>query len=64
MGYVRSIRVEDANGDQLIVYEFQDRRLFFWRVRRFELDTGERVEVLDAQTLVVAATGEKLSRLS
>lgn len=64
MGYVRSIRVEDANGDQLIVYEFQDRRLFFWKVRRFELDTGERVEVLDGQTLVVAATGEKLSRMS
>ena len=64
MGYMRSIRVEDANGDQLVVYEFQDRHFFIWKVRRFELDTGESVKLLNERHFVVAATGEKLSRMS
>jgi hypothetical protein len=63
VGYVRSIPVEDENGDQLVVYEFQERRFLFWKVRRFELDTGEFVRLVDEARFVVAATGERLSRI-
>ena len=64
MNYVRSIPVEDVNGDQLVVYEFQERRFLFWKMRRFELDTGELVRLLDETKFVVAATGERLSRMA
>lgn len=61
---MRSIQVEDANGDQLIVYEFENRRFFFWKSHRFELDTGESVQPVDDDTLIVVSTGELLSRMS
>jgi hypothetical protein len=55
---VRSIPVLDANGDQFTLYEFQDRR-FLRKVRRMKLCTGETVEQLGDE-LVVIGTGERL----
>lgn len=56
---VRSIAVRDANGDQLTVYEFRDRR-FLRKVRRMKLCTGEMVE-LDGNGFVIIGTGERLT---
>jgi hypothetical protein len=61
VSYVRSIPVRDANGDQLTVYEFQDRR-FIRKVRRLKLCTGETVERVDGDTFALA-TGERLTRV-
>lgn len=58
MGFVRTISVEDANGDEVIVYEFHDRR-FLRKVRLMKLETGELVQLVGGH-LVVAETGEKL----
>lgn len=63
MSYVRSIPVTDANGDQLTLYEFQERR-FIKKVRRLNLDTGELVEAIGANSFVIVATGERLTRLT
>ena len=62
MGLVRSIRVRDANGDELIVYEIRVRK-WLRTVRRMKLCTGEHVEPLDDETFVLPATGEKLVRV-
>jgi hypothetical protein len=62
VSYVRSIAVADANGGHMTVYEFRDRR-FLTKVRRFELDTGEAVEIAEADTFRVVRTGEELLRL-
>jgi hypothetical protein len=59
---VNSIPVRDANGDQIVVYEFHEWR-FLQKVRSFKLDTDERVEQLDEDTFVLAS-GEKLTRLT
>ena len=57
-----AIPVEDGNGDPRIVYETWERGSFFGLVaeRRFQLDTGEVVEVLCDNVFVIAATGEML----
>ena len=62
MVHVRSIPVVDANGDQLTVYVFQDRR-FLTKVRSYKLCTGEAVEIAESDTFRVIATGEELLRL-
>lgn len=62
MGFVRTIPVRDANGDEFTVYEFRDRRLLR-KVRRMKLDTGELVDLVNG-TLVIAETGEKLVRIT
>ena len=62
MGFVRTIPVRDANGDEFTVYVFRDRRLLR-KVRRMKLDTGELVHLLNG-TLVLAETGEKLVRIT
>lgn len=62
MRYVRSIVVASANGDRLTVYEFRDKR-FLANVSRFELGTGEAVEVADSDTFRIVGTGEELLRL-
>jgi len=62
VGFVRSISVRDGNGDEVTVYEFQDRR-FLRKVRRMKLETGELVRFVDG-SLVVAETGEKLVPIS
>lgn len=60
MGFVRTIPVKDANGDEFTVYEFQDRR-FLRKVCRMKLCTGEIVERLGDE-LIIAGTGERLER--
>jgi hypothetical protein len=59
---VRKIEVEDRHGDQFTLYEFQDRR-FLKKVRRMKLETGELVDLIGDE-LVVVATGERLARIS
>jgi hypothetical protein len=61
VGIVRTIPVRDANGDEFTLYEFQDRR-FLRKVRRMKLCTGETVEQL-GEELVVVLTGERLCRV-
>lgn len=63
MGYVRSIRVTDANGDEFTLHEFHDRR-FLRKVRRMKLDTGELVDHVDNDTYVIVGTGERLTRVT
>lgn len=58
MAFVRTFPVTDRNGDQLTVYEFQDRR-FLKKVRRLKLCTGETVRHIDGD-LIVLGTGERL----
>jgi hypothetical protein len=59
VGIVRTIPVTDRNGDEFTLYEFQDRR-FLKKVRRLKLCTGETVELLDGD-FVIVGTGEKLA---
>jgi hypothetical protein len=56
---VRAIQVRDPRGDELTVYEFQDRR-FLGKVRRLKLCTGEPVAPVSG-ALMVVGTGEKLT---
>jgi hypothetical protein len=58
---VREVPVRDANGDELTLYEIQDRR-FLSKIRRLKLCTGETVEA-KGNELVVSRTGEKLIQL-
>jgi hypothetical protein len=60
--FQRGIPVRDANGDELTVYEFHERR-FLRRVRRMKLCTGEPVEAVDENVFVLIGTGEKLTRI-
>ena len=64
--FLRSILVEDESGAHLMLYEFQDRKplfSFMRKSRRVELGTGEHIECLDANTFVIAETGERLTRV-
>ena len=58
VAFVREYPVTDRNGDQLTLYEFQDRR-FIKKVRRLKLCSGEAVQRIGKE-LVVIATGERL----
>jgi hypothetical protein len=60
--YSGRILVEDASGARFYVHEYRGRRTFL-RVRRFMLDTGEQVRRVDARSFVIAATGERLTRV-
>ena len=62
VAYVGSFVVEDASGNHLQLYEYRGRRLFA-PIRRYVLDTGEAVERVNFDTYVVAATGERLTRV-
>jgi hypothetical protein len=61
--YAGRIPVEDASGCRFVVYEYRKRRLLS-RISRFELDTGERVNLVDATTFAIATTGECLVRVT
>jgi hypothetical protein len=61
VSYVRSIRVMDANGIDLTLYEIHERR-FFRKVRRLTLETGEIVREVEGR-LVIVGTGEMLTRV-
>jgi hypothetical protein len=56
---VTAIPVRDANGVELTVYQFEDRR-FLHKVRRLKLDTGEMVE-RSGDGFVIVSTGERLT---
>jgi hypothetical protein len=58
VAFVRRIPVKDRNGDQLTVYEFHDRR-FIRKVRRLKLCSGEGVQIVGDE-LIVIGTGERL----
>ena len=62
MEFWRNILVEDASGARFVAYEFTQRR-FLMRRSRFELDTGEALQLVGANTFVVVATGERLVRV-
>lgn len=63
--FLRSIRVEDANGAQFDLHEFLIRERVFGylrRRRRFVLDTGEPADLVDAETFRLRTTGEVFVR--
>ena len=67
---IRAIRVVDANGDELSLYEYREaasyRKMLGLKrneATRLALDTGEGVEQVDDDTFVIVATGEKLVRI-
>lgn len=62
MEYAGRITVEDASGSRFQIHEFRGRR-FLSRIRRFVLDTGQRVKRIDFENYEVAVTGEKLVRI-
>jgi hypothetical protein len=59
--YLRSIRVTDANGDEITIHEYEERE-FLTRKHRFSLETGELAEEANGGFKVVA-TGEMLIRV-
>jgi len=67
---IRAIRVRDANGDELTLYEYGRStsslvRMALNRVNptRLALDTGEEAERVDDDTFVLVASGERLIRI-
>lgn len=63
MALVRRIPVTDGNGDQVTIFEFEDRR-FLRKVRWLKLDTGETVEPAGMNMFVIVATGERFTRVA
>ena len=68
---IRAIRVMDANGDELTLYEYEQPASYLARLglnrvpgTRLALDTGEEAERVDEDTFVIVATGEKLTRIA
>lgn len=60
--YVGRILVEDASGCRFEVHEYSKRSLLA-DVRSFALDTGEVVNLVDANTFLIETTGERLVRV-
>jgi hypothetical protein len=63
---VRAIRVTDAHGDELTLYEYQHPvvyRALMGLKRRLALDTGEEAEWVDDDTFVLVSSGETLRRV-
>jgi len=60
--YLRSIRVVDANGDEVTVHEYEERE-FLTKKHRFSLETGQIVIYNDEKSFVIAQTGERLIRV-
>ena len=67
---LRAIRVRDANGDELTLYEYRDSANYLTRLKlnrngstRLVLDTGEEVERVDERNFVIVATGERLIQI-
>ena len=59
---MRSIRVSDANGDEITVHEYEERE-FLTKKHRFSLETGELAEEANGGFIVVA-TGQMLIRVA
>jgi 3-oxoacyl-[acyl-carrier-protein] synthase III len=67
---IRAIRVRDANGDELALYEYAPPASYLAKMglnrppaARLALDTGEEAERIDDDTFVLVATGEQLTRI-
>ena len=67
---VQAIRVRDANGDELTLYEYRPAAPYLKMLginrnaaTRLALDTGEEVARIDDATFAIVATGEKLTRI-
>ena len=67
---IRAIRVQDANGDELTLYEYRQAASYLKLLglnrngaTRLALDTGEEVECREDGVFVIVATGERLTRL-
>jgi hypothetical protein len=60
--YLRSIRVTDADGDEMTVHEYEERE-FLTKKHRFSLETGELAEEANGGFIVVA-TGQMLIRVA
>lgn len=60
--YSGRILVEDASGVRLYVHEYRGRRSFL-PVKRYILDTGEPIRMLDSSTFEIEASGERLIRV-
>ena len=60
--YLRSIRVTDANGNEITVHEYEERE-FLTKKHRFSLETGELAEEANGGFIVVA-TGQMLIRVA
>jgi hypothetical protein len=60
--YLRSIRVTDANGDEIKIHEYEERE-FLTLKHRFSLETGELAEEVNGGFIIVA-TGEMLTRVA
>lgn len=67
---MRAIRVRDANGDELTLYEYRETSSYHKVLglgrgggTRLALDTGEAAEQIDDDNYVIVATGEKLARV-
>jgi hypothetical protein len=61
--YKGRILVEDSSGARFYVHEYRGRRTFL-RMKRYVLDTGEAVHVIDADTFEISTTGERLRRVA
>jgi len=66
---IRAIRVRDANGDDLTLYEYEQAAshlimgLSRVAATRLALDTGEEAERVNENTFVLVGTGEQLTRI-
>jgi hypothetical protein len=67
---IRAIRVRDANGDELMLYEYEQASSYLIMMglnrspeTRLVLDTGEEATRVDDDTFVLVATGEQLTRI-
>ncbi len=67
---MQAIRVRDANGDELTLYEYRQaaphRKILGINrttATRLALDTGEEVSRVDDNAFAIVATGEKLTRI-
>jgi hypothetical protein len=67
---IQAIRVRDANGDELTLYEYRQgppsRNVLGLNrnaATRLALDTGEEVTRIDDGAFAIVATGERLTRV-
>ena len=68
---IRTIPVRDGHGDELTLYEYQQFVPYLVMMginraagaRRWVLDSGEDVMRIDDDNFMIAATGERLTRI-
>ena len=65
---IRAIRVLDANGDELTLYEYEQTQPTMMSLNRspatrLALDTGEEAMRIDDDNFILVASGERLTRI-